>query len=232
MVHKHWSTYIVHCKWSVLVDTIKYITILIWITLLFSVSFACTSIFIDLQTGYTRCLLCTHRNCGSSWSSCNLCVPLHRTLYHTLLNGRANFIYFYWRLWRGPGDSLSLHTVEVSGNVDPYERPDNFFDKEVVSTLRSVSPSSGFVVIFENVLWICALPLAVSSCALLSVVSLLGCSVAQVDVETMVVEVIPVDLQLLSALVPVPVCFFCLTLWDCFSQIFHTCDKLAWHVYP
>ena len=109
-------------------------------------------------------------------------------------------------------DSLSLHTVEVSGNVDPYERPENFFGEEVVLTLMSVSPSSDFVAISENVLWIRALPLAVSSCALLSVVSPSGCSVAQVDVETMVVEVVLMDLQLLSALEPVPVCFFCLTL--------------------
>ena len=132
----------------------------------------------------------------------------------------------------GAGDSLSLHTVEVSGNVDPYECPDNFFGEEVVLTLRFVSPLSGFVAISENVLWIRALPLSVSSCALLSVVSPSGCSVAQVDVETMVVEVVLVDLQLLSVLVPVPVCFFCLTLWNCLSQIFHTCDKLAWHVFP
>ena len=109
-------------------------------------------------------------------------------------------------------DSLSLHTVEVSGNVDPYECLDNSFGEEVVLTLGSVPPSSGFVVISENVLWICALPLVVPSCALLSVVSPLGYSVAQADVETMVLEVILVDLQLLSALVPVPVCFFCLTL--------------------
>ena len=110
------------------------------------------------------------------------------------------------------GDSLSLHTVEVSGNVDPYERPDNFFGEEVVLTSGSVPPSFGFVAISENVLWIHALHLAVSSCALPSVVSPSGYSVAQADVETMVVEVILVDLQLLSALVPVPVCFFCLTL--------------------
>ena len=132
----------------------------------------------------------------------------------------------------GAADSLSLYTLEVSGNVDPYERPDNFFGEEVVLTLRSVSPSSGFVAISKNVLYIRALPLAVSSCALLSVVSPSVCSIAQVDVETMVVEVVLVDLQLLSVLVPVPVWFFCLTLWGCFSQIFHTRDKLAWHVYP
>ena len=66
--------------------------------------------------------------------------------------------------------------------------------------------------ISENVLWIRALPLVVSNCALLSVVSPSGYSVAQADVETMVVEVVLVDLQLLSALVPVPVCFFWLTL--------------------
>ena len=32
------------------------------------------------------------------------------------------------------GGSLSLHTVEVSGNVDPCERPDNSFGEEVVLT--------------------------------------------------------------------------------------------------
>ena len=130
------------------------------------------------------------------------------------------------------GDNLSLHTVEVPGNMGPCERPDNSFGEEVVLTSGSIPPSFDFVAISENVLWIRALPLAVSSCALLSVVSPSGCSVAQVDVGTMVVEVVLVDLQLLSALVPVPVCFFCLTLWDCLSQIFHTCDKLVWHVYP
>ena len=109
-------------------------------------------------------------------------------------------------------DSLSLHTVEVSGNVDPYEHPENFFSEEVVLTSGSVPPSFGFVAISENVLWIHALPLAVPSCALLSVVSPSGYSIAQADVETMVVEVILVDLQLLSALVPVPVFFFCLML--------------------
>ena len=122
--------------------------------------------------------------------------------------------------------------MEVSGNVDPYERPDNFFGEEVFLTSESVPPLSGFVAISENVLWIRGLHLALSNCALLSVVSPSGYSVAQADVETMVVEVILVDLQLLSALVSVPVCFFCLTLWDCLSQIFHTCDKLVWHVYP
>ena len=132
----------------------------------------------------------------------------------------------------GVSDNLSLHIVEVSGNVDPYERPDNIFGEEVVLTSESVPPSSGFVAISENVLWIRALPLVVSNCAVLSVVSPSGYSVAQADVETMVVEVVLVDLQLLSAPVPVPVCFFCLTLWDCLSQIFHTCDKLVWHVYP
>ena len=122
--------------------------------------------------------------------------------------------------------------MEVSGNVGPYERPDNFFGEEVVLTSESVPPLSGFVAISENVLWIHAIPLEVLNCVLLSVVSPLGYSVAQADVETMVVEFVLVDLQLLSALVSVLVCFFCLTLWDCLSQIFHTCDKLAWHVYP
>ena len=102
--------------------------------------------------------------------------------------------------------------MEVSGNVDPCECPDSFFGEEIVSTSGSVPPSFDFVAISENVLWIRALHLAVSSCALLSVVSPSGCSVAQVDVETMVARVLLVDLQLLSVLVPVPACFFCLTL--------------------
>ena len=66
------------------------------------------------------------------------------------------------------GDSLSLHTVEVSGNVDPCEHPDNSFGEVVVLTSGSVPPSFGFVAISENVLWIRALLLAVSNCALLS----------------------------------------------------------------
>ena len=102
--------------------------------------------------------------------------------------------------------------MEISGNVDPCKHLENFFGEVVVLTSGSVPPSFGFVAISENVLWIRTLPLAVSSCALLSVVLPLGYSVAQADVETMVVEVVLVDLQLLSALVPVPVCFFCLTL--------------------
>ena len=77
------------------------------------------------------------------------------------------------------GDNLFLHTVEVSGNMDPYERPDNFFGEVVVLTLGSVPPSFGFVAISENVLWIRALLLAVPSCALLSVVSPSGYSVAR-----------------------------------------------------
>ena len=100
--------------------------------------------------------------------------------------------------------------MEVSGNVDPCERPDSSFGEGIVSTSGSVPPSSDFVVISENVLWIRALHLAMSSCALLSVVFPSGCSIAQVDVETMVAEVPLVDLQLLSVLVPA--CFFCLLL--------------------
>ena len=84
------------------------------------------------------------------------------------------------------GDSSSLHTVEVSGNMDPCEHPDNFFGEVVVLTSGSVPPSFGFVAISENVLWICALPLVVSNCAMLSVVSPPGYSVAQADAETMV----------------------------------------------
>ena len=49
-------------------------------------------------------------------------------------------------------DGLSLHTVEVSGNVDPCKRPDNSFGEEVVLTSESVPPSFDFVAIFENVL--------------------------------------------------------------------------------
>ena len=68
--------------------------------------------------------------------------------------------------------------MEVSGNVGPYECPDNFFGEEVVLTSESVPPLSGFVAISENVLWIRAIPLEVSNCVLLSVVSPLGYSIA------------------------------------------------------
>ena len=101
MVHKHWPTYILQCKWFAFVHTVKYVTIFVLVTFSFSVSVACTATFVDLQVGYTHCLLCTHRSCWFSLSSCSLCMSLHRTLYHTLLDGRANFIYFNWPLWRG-----------------------------------------------------------------------------------------------------------------------------------
>ena len=113
------------------------------------------------------------------------------------------------------GDDLSLHTVEVPGKVSPCGRPDNSFGEEIVLTSGSLPPSFGFVVISKNVLWIRAFPLAVSSCAFASAVSPSGCNVAQVDVGTMVVEVVLVELRLLSALVSVLVCFFCWTLLDC-----------------
>ena len=51
------------------------------------------------------------------------------------------------------------HNVGISGNVDPCERPDNFFDEAFVLTSESVSPLFDFVAIFKNVLWILA-PLA------------------------------------------------------------------------
>ena len=132
------------------------------------------------------------------------------------------------------GDDLSLHTVEVPGNMGPCGHPDNSFDGEVVVTSWTGPPSFDVVAISENVLWICAFPFAVSHCAFAFVVSPSGCNIAQVDGGTMVVvvEVGLVDLQLLSALEPVPVCFFCLMLWGCPAQIFHTCDTLAWHAYP
>ena len=113
------------------------------------------------------------------------------------------------------GDNLSLHTVEVPGNVGPCGHPDNSFDGEVVVTSWSGPPSFDVVAISENVLWIRAFPFAVSRCAFAFAVSPSGCNVAQVDVETMVVEVALVDLQSLSALVSVLVCFFCWTLLDC-----------------
>ena len=116
------------------------------------------------------------------------------------------------------GDDLSLHTVDVPDNVGPCGRPDNSFDAEVA--------------ISENILWICTFPFAESRCAFVFMVSPPGCNVALVDVGTMVVEVGLMDFQSLSALVPVSVYFFCLTLWDCLSQIFHTCDMLVWHAYP
>ena len=101
MVYKHWSPYIVHCKWSVLMDTVNYITIFLRITFLFSDSLMCTSVVVFLQTRHTCHLLFIHRNCWSSWSFSRLRMPLHGVLYHTLLDGRANFIYFYWPLLRG-----------------------------------------------------------------------------------------------------------------------------------
>ena len=130
------------------------------------------------------------------------------------------------------GDHLSLHTVEVPGNMDPCGCPDNSFDAEVVLTSWTGPPSFDVVAISENVLWICTFLFAVSHCAFAFAVSPSGCNIAQEDVGTMVVEVGLVDFQLLSALVPVSVCFFCLMLWDCLSQIFHTCNTLAWHAYP
>ena len=132
------------------------------------------------------------------------------------------------------GDNLPLHTVEVPGNVGPCGRLDNSFAAEVALISGSGLPSFDFVAISANVLWIRALSSAVSRCAFASAVSPLGCNVVLVDLEIMVVvvEVGLVDLQLLSAPEPVPVCFFCLMLWGCLAQIFHTCDTLAWHAYP
>ena len=68
-------------------------------------------------------------------------------------------------------DGVFLHTVEVSGNVDPYEHPGNFFDEGVVLTSELSSPFFGLGAIFENVLWICIPPLGVPSCLFLTVVS-------------------------------------------------------------
>ena len=72
------------------------------------------------------------------------------------------------------GDGVSLHNVGVSGNVDPCERPGNFFDEEVVLTSKPVSPLFDFEAIFENVLWIRVLPLVVPRCLSLFVVSQVG----------------------------------------------------------
>ena len=118
--------------------------------------------------------------------------------------------------------------------MGPCGRLDNSIAAEVVLTSESGLPSFDVVAISENVLWIRAFPFAVSRCAFAFAVSPSGCNVAQVDGGTMfvVVEVGLVDLQLLSALEPIPVCFFCLMLWGCLAQIFHTCDTLAWHAYP
>ena len=136
-------------------------------------------------------------------------------LYYTLLDGRASFVYFYWPLWRGPVTIYLCILWRFLVTWGPCEHPDNSFGEEVVLTSGSLPPSFGFVVISKNVLRICAPPFAVSSCALLSLVSPSDYSVAQVDVETMVVEVSLMDLQSLFAIVPVPVCFFCWTLLDC-----------------
>ena len=69
------------------------------------------------------------------------------------------------------GDNLSLHTVEVPGNVGPCGHPDNSFDGEVVVTSWSGPPSFDVVAISENVLWIRAFPFAVSRRAFASAVS-------------------------------------------------------------
>ena len=69
------------------------------------------------------------------------------------------------------GDDLSLHTVEVPGNVGPCGHPDNSFDGEVVVTSWTGPPSFDVVAISENVLWICAFPFAVSRCAFAFAVS-------------------------------------------------------------
>ena len=68
-------------------------------------------------------------------------------------------------------DGVSLHNVGVSGNVDPCKCPGNSFDEEVMLTSQPVSPLFDFEAIFENVLWIRVLPLAVLRCLSLFVVS-------------------------------------------------------------
>ena len=78
------------------------------------------------------------------------------------------------------GDNLSLHTVEVLGNVGPCGRLDNSIDVEVVLTSESGLPLFDVVAISENVLWIRAFPYAVSRCAFAFAVSPSGCNVAQV----------------------------------------------------
>ena len=89
------------------------------------------------------------------------------------------------------GDSQSLHTVEVSGNVGPCERPDSSFGEGSCCRHQwSVTSLIWFCGDFRE----CSLDSHSSSlhCQvvhLLSVVLLSDCSVARVDVETMVVVV-------------------------------------------
>ena len=68
-------------------------------------------------------------------------------------------------------DGVFLHNVEVSGSVDQYKHPGNFFDEEVVLTSEPLPPLFGCAAIFENVLWIHVPLLVVPSCLFLSVVS-------------------------------------------------------------
>ena len=69
------------------------------------------------------------------------------------------------------GDGLSLHTVEVSGNVDPCEHLDSSFNEGVVLTSESVSPLFDFLIFF---IWIHAPPLADRKCLSLCAVSQSG----------------------------------------------------------
>ena len=122
-------------------------------------------------------------------------------------------------------DGVSLNNVGVSDNVDPCEHPGNFFDEEVVLTSEPVPLLFVFVAMFENVLWIRAPLLAISRCLFLFVISQVGQNVVQVDVGIVIVDLAPVCLQLSSALAPVY--FFCLMLWDCLLQTFHTFGRLV-----
>ena len=71
-------------------------------------------------------------------------------------------------------DGVSVNNVGISGNVDPWECPGNFFDEEVVLTLEPVPLLCVSLAIFENVLWIRIHLLAISRCLSLFVVSQVG----------------------------------------------------------
>ena len=105
-------------------------------------------------------------------------MPVHWMLYHTLLDGRANFVYFYWPLWRG---SVIIYLCILWRFLVTWVHADVLTTpllRKLFLTSGSGLSSFDFVANSENVLWISAFPFAVSSHAFASVVSPSGCSVA------------------------------------------------------
>ena len=103
------------------------------------------------------------------------CVPLCTgRLYHTLLNGRDLSHLLLQLVVALICDVVSVSSVEVSGNVGPYEHLGSFFGEGAVSAFRSDLLLLVSVAIFENVLWIHAFPLVTSYCSVPSAESQVG----------------------------------------------------------